>query len=89
MFESLNDFSKDLQKIIETNTIYEKKLDKIENLIYAIRKNEDWMSEQGKDETRLKFINMAIEEIEKVLEKDWRPKIDPKAKVRLTVVDED
>jgi hypothetical protein len=32
---------------------------------------------------------MAIKEIEKVLEKDWSPEIDPKAKVRLTVIDED
>lgn len=89
MFENLKDFSKELQKIIEVNKINEQRLDKIDNLIYAIRKNQNWMSEKCEEETRLKFIDMAIEEIEKVLDKDWKPEIDPKAKVKLTVVEED
>jgi mRNA-degrading endonuclease YafQ of YafQ-DinJ toxin-antitoxin module len=84
MFENLKDFSKELQKIIETNNIYEKKIAEIEKLINVLKINESMSSN-----TESHLVKNIISDIEVLLDKNWKPAIDPKAKVRLTVVDED
>lgn len=84
MFENLKDFSKELQNVIEVNKIYEKKIAEIEKLINVLK-----IHESMSNNTESLLVKNTILDIEVLLDNNWKPTIDPKAKVRLTVVDED
>lgn len=79
MFDSLKNISKELKLLLRTNDINEKRFEEINNII-NLNKEKLLKIDNG---------NLFVEQIEQILNKDWKPEIPPNALVRLEIVDED